>query len=74
MKYRRNPQKVKKPMLPYIIQRTSPWAGMENLFLIGFISYMGLEFSTNAKFVAIIAIGVEGPSKCISKSGGTTME
>lgn len=46
---------------------------MENLFLIGFTNYMGLELSISAKFAEILAIGDEELSKSISLNGDIPM-
>lgn len=60
-------------MHPSTIPKTYLWDGMENLYPIGCINYMGWELSISVRFVETIAIGVDVLSKCIFKSGGIPM-
>jgi len=43
---------------------------MVNLFLIGYLSFMDLELSTNVKYVVTIVTGEEELLKDISQNGG----
>lgn len=65
--------KVKIKMPQFITPKICLWVGMASLFHIGCISFMGLAFNTNVKYVEIIAIGAVEHLRCISNNGDIHM-